>query len=193
LTTYPTYIPTGKENAIYSVAKYLKEFFGHITPISGRTVAVVDLGYEQFQDYPSILISDQGAPQLGDISIGRVLGDGKQGRWEQTQIEINCLDCNTDLSPTVMTAEQNVRRLRDLVKYALQMSGMTTSAGDQILPPIRLLDHSALVPDTYTGSVVWTEREKDSTWIETFVKDVPEKPNEKRYRIYCRLLWKWYE
>ncbi len=186
--TMPTYIPTGKENAIYSLALYLRTQFGTITPISGATLNIYDLGYEQFQDYPAITISDSGAPQLEDLALGRDIGDGKQGRDEQTFVEINCLD-NVNDRPE---AERNVRRLRDLLKYAIQMSGMNNQdANGQIMPTIHLLDHNN--GDTDTGSIVWNPRDQAASWTETFIKDQSDKPAEKRYRILCKICWHWFE
>lgn len=189
----PAYVPTGKENALYSLAKYLTARFSEVTPAPSRPVTIIDTGYEQTLTYPCVTIGDTGLPQLTDEALGReiglsTLGVRKRGRTEQTLVEINVLDCVTD---TVRDAELNARRLRDQVKYAIQMSGMDDGNGGQILPPIRLLD--AQNSDADTGSIVSHPRAEAAVWNETYIKDNPQKPNEKRYRIFCRIRWEWFE
>lgn len=189
--TLPAFVATGKENALYSFAQYIKDRIAEASLAGltlGKSVPVYDLGYEEAIGPTGISISDAGAPQLGDQAIGRVLGGGKRGRTEQTQVEICVWDTNND---SVRDAERFARRLRDLIKYAVQNAGMDDGNGGQILPPIRLYQPGTVPVDT--GSLIQHPRDVASMWLETFIKDQPDKPNEKRYRILCRIKWEWYE
>jgi hypothetical protein len=188
--TLPAVVDTGKENALYSFSTYIKARFAEAV-LAGlqKSAPVYDLGYEEAIGPTGISISDAGAPQLGDQAQGRELGGGKRGRTEQTQVEICVWDTNND---TTRDAERFARRLRDLVKFAVQMAGMDDGNGGQILPPIRLYKLVNGSP-VDTGSLIQHPRDVASMWLETFIKDQPDKPNEKRYRILCRIKWEWYE
>lgn len=184
----PASIVSGKEAALYSIYKYVKARFGEITPTPTRTISIIDLGQEQTLTYPWISMRDFGAPQDADYAIGRDIGQGKKGRQEVTIVEFNIIDANT---PTVTDAEKNVRRIRDQLKYCLQEAGMTGPTGTLILPDIPFIDPNN--SDADTGSRVWHPRDEPGTWMETFIADQPDTPNEKRYRIQCRFRWLWFE
>jgi len=184
--TMPTYMKTGKENALYSVYKHLDTYLTQAMP----GVNVILSTYNQAALFPCVSVNDIGVPQLGDLALGRYLGKNSQGvekygRLEQTTIEINCMEQN-DSARGVVNAEAISRRLRDLVKYIMQLSGVITA-----LPVIKLIDSQN--SDADTGAIVTHPGEESNTWTESFIENTSELPNVKRYRIYCRIQWLWYE
>lgn len=185
--TIPAYIKTGKENALYSLYKFLKTQLA-LSAISPAPT-VFSTSYNQEMTFPCVTIQDMGAPQVGDVAFSRELAAGFKGRQEQTQVELNVYQQNVG---NTANAEQYVRRVRDLLKYILQCSGAVGPDGVTLLVPrIPLLDSQN--SDADTGSWLWTPREMDNLWVETFIANTPDMPNVKRYRIYVRIRWWWYE
>lgn len=187
----PSYIKTGKENALYSLYKgMLNQFNGWTGNLSSTSCAVYPMSYNQTMTFPVITIQDVGGPSLGAFAMGRNVADGYTGYDEQTQVEINCYDQNQDATLTTsayQSADQNVRRMRDVVKDYLENSAMPGFDGASVYPAINLIDGNN--GDAATGSQVWFQQEDTGSWTETFLENVPEMVNVKRYRIYCRIRW----
>lgn len=187
----PTYIKTGKEIALYSLFTGIQTQFSTWTGnLNSTTLMVSPLGYSQDMTFPLITIEDVGGPTLGGKSLGRELQEGFKGFEEQTQVEFNCFDQNLDGSGGTSAyglAEQNVRRLRDVLKDYLENAAYPGQSGAQIYPPIKILDANNGNADTQ--SQIWFEQETPGTWTETYIKNTPEMVNVKRYRIYARFHW----
>jgi hypothetical protein len=189
--TPPAYLKTGKENALYSLAKAIQaQIAGWTGNLNPTAVSVSLINYNESMGFPCITVNDVGGPSLGAFAMGRELAPGYKGYDEQSQVEINCYDQNIDSDPGTSaygSAAQNVRRMRDVVKDFLENSAQQGYDGNLIYPAIELVDGNA--GDQVTGSYVWFQQEDSGSWAETFIENQPEMVNIKRYRIYAKIRW----
>jgi len=191
MTSTPTYLLTGKENALYSLYKgTLNQFSGWGGNLNPNALTVSPMSYNQTMQFPVITLQDVGGPSLGAFAMGRQTADGYKGYEEQTQVEFNCYDQNVEAvngTSAYGSADQNVRRMRDVLKDYLENSAQQGLSGAVIYPGIQLVDGNN--SDTPTGSYVWFQQEDSGSWAETFIENDPAMINVKRYRIYARIRW----
>jgi hypothetical protein len=194
---YPEYLISGKENALYSLYTYLLNYFGNITFPSPYKAPVISLsGFEQVKGAPSILIEDLGAPAKGLQVLGQYAGSGKIYVTEGTLVRIILEDRNLpeDTVPYT-TAENEVRRLRDLLRYGLCSPGIViydqNGNATPLLTGISLIDQFNGNADT--GSKVWMPFNEPGHWNETFIANQEDAPDWKQYKITCRINWIWYQ
>lgn len=148
------------------------------------------MSYNQSMQFPLITLQDVGGPSVGAFALGRQVADGFKGYEEQTQVEINCYDQNVDAvngTSAYGSADQNIRRMRDVLKDYLENSAQQGFDGAAIYPGIQLIDGNN--GDLATGSYVWFQQEDTGAWAETFIENDPDLVNVKRYRIYARIRW----
>lgn len=150
------------------------------------------MSYSQNMTFPLITVGDVGGPSLGAKALGRELQEGFKGYEEQTQVEFNIYDQNLDGgvpgTSAYGMADQNVRRIRDVLKDYLENAAYPGQSGAQIYPPIKVLDPNNGNADTQ--SQVWFENEMPGTWTETFIANTSDfDQSVKRYRIYARMHW----
>lgn len=187
----PNYLLTGKENALYSLAKAIQnQFNGWTGNLNPNALNVYPISYNQTMTFPVITVQDVGGPSLGAFAMGRQVSDVNRGYDEQSQVEFNVYDQNVDAVPGTAaygSADQNARRMRDVLKDYVENVAMPGLLGATIYPAIKLLDGNNA--DADTGSQVWFVQEDAGTWTETFIENDPAMINVKRYRIYCRIRW----
>ncbi len=189
--TAPAYIKTGKENALYSLYKGVQnQFSGWTGNLNPNALTVSPISYNQTMQFPVLTIQDVGGPSLGAFAMGRNVAEGYKGYEEQTQVEFDCYDQNVEAingTSAYGSADQNVRRMRDVLKDYLENAGQTGLNGQPIYPSITLIDGNN--GDADTGSSVWYQQEDTGTWSETFLENISDMVNVKRYRIYARIRW----
>ncbi len=194
---YPKYLVTGKENALYSLYSYLQAYFSNITFTAPYLAPNINpIGYGQTNKFPCLTIEDVGAPSKGSDVIGRYAGNGKAYITEGTIVHLDIEDVNSpEASSPYLTAEAEVRRLRDLTRYALTAPGIVNY--DQAGNATALLSGISLVDqfngNTDTGSKVWMPFNEPGHWNETFIANQENAPDMKKYRITCRIHWIWYQ
>lgn len=182
--TVPATIPTGKNNVLASLRKYLSE---QLAP----TVVQFE-NYMNVEQIPSIAFQDVGVPNLGghafDDYLGERIGDSGfpervYGKIAQTNLEFNIL---TDQENNA-SAIKDLFQMRDRLEYLFMYSGRKDEAGVLIMPRIAILDFDNSNEDT--GASIWCPQERDSIWIENYVGTDQERPNVKRLRILVRVYW----
>jgi hypothetical protein len=187
--TAPAYIKTDKEGCLYSLYTAIQnQFSGWTGNLNPASLTISPLSWNQNVTYPLITLQDVGGPSLGPKGLGRELQEGYKGFEKQTQVEFNIYDQNQLTGTSSYTsAEQNVRRMRDLLEDFLVNAAYPGSTGAQIYPAIPLIDGNN--GNALTGSQVWYEQETPGTWTETYMDNLAEMLNVKRYRIYARIHW----
>lgn len=218
-STMPIRLKTGRENALYSVYKYLSDRLNEVSyPKPYLKPNVYPLGYEQAIKFPCVTFKDLGAPSISASSMGRYWGAGFSAQEERTILEINVVDQNRPSDVTILVqnqqiplvdnqghnfivdtglvgAEAQVRRTTELIRYALTMPGMVNVPGygqeDRMIPAIKLLDHQD--KDSETGSMVWLATNEAGSFNVNFFEDWNDMPQIKRYRILARIHWMWIE
>jgi len=180
---------SGKQNLMASFNNWLVE------NIEGGHLGGIDLPADKEffwafdypiapQTFPAISTTERGLFNLGDISIGKLMGhtpDGTPifGVKNQTLIEIVCYAKDTG---TFTGATNTVRNLRDRVIFAL------TNAGHNSTPQvdkITLRDYNN--PSKPEIGVIRLDRESNSI-NEKFIVD-SQNQNVKRYILLVRVFW----
>jgi len=202
----PYNIPTGKRNVLESLKKYLDDNLPDLVVDPNTSYTVHWDNYQNVNTYPSITFTDLGTRNIGehelmgpignlgdhafDDSMGtRILpGGGTErvyGRIDRTYVEFNIqADTNTDAA-----AVEHAAAIRDQLEHLFLYSGRRDGeTGNEILPPIKLLDFTR-DPDEETGGVIWAPMELEETFVEKYIGVDPDKPGIKRYQILVRLYW----
>lgn len=193
----PNYLPTSKEQALYSLYEYLTVWFTtYYTPIGGlKAPTIYPIGYQQSFTFPCITIEDVGLAGLPAYALGDVFGAPYQGKRGQTIVKLTCYDQNDDTTQTNVAyslAEQNVRRLRDLVEWLLITAGKTDNNGTFISSPIYMLDPivSGLPGiQPFGGFVLTPKTEEAGGFRDMFHANASEAPNLKKYEMFIKVEW----
>ena len=188
--TAPNHIKTGKEAVLYSLYTGLaNQFSGWTGNLNSTSFLIYPMSFNQTFTFPCLTIQDVGGPSLGGKAMGRQLQEGFLGFEAKTQVEMNIYDQTAEGgggTSAYTSAEQNVRRIRDLVEDYFVNSAFPSSNGSQIYPAIPVID---AVTGTSSQSQVWYDQESPGTWTETFIENTPDMINVKRYRIYAQFHW----
>jgi hypothetical protein len=189
-------IPTGKNNMLASLRAYMTANLPGAVPTGTYQIL-----FEQYENaegpYPVIAFEDLGVPQLGGHAFDDFIGDGLNdngfpvqyyGKIAQTMVEFNCIAQMSDPNNPQDAALQQCYQMRDQIEQMVMFSGRNDHNGNQILPPIQLMNYDTN-PASTTGSVIWAPMEKDSIWMEQYIGTDPEKPGIKRLAIRVRFYW----
>lgn len=192
----PSYLPTSKENALYSIYQYLMTWFSsYYVPIGGvKAPTIYPIGFQQSFTFPCITMEDVGLADLPGYALGDSFGGVYKGKRTQTMLKLVIYDQNTDSTDTEAAytlAEQNVRRLRDIIRFLMLTNGEVDLNNEFISSPIYMLDPIATsgLPGFQNGFVIDVKTEESGGWRDMFMANGIEAPNLKKYEIYIRIEW----
>ena len=149
--------------------------------------------YEQASSFPSIAIEEIGMPGLGAYAFDNFMGTYMDtngapqefyGKQAQTMVEFNLQSNQNDSN----AARQEIYQMYDQLEYMCRYSGESDRNGNQILPPIQLLNFDTNPPG-WTPCEVWCPMEKDSIWFPTYIGTDPQRPGIKRMSVRARIFW----
>lgn len=168
--------------------------FGSINDWLEANVPASTNGFTYFFDQaldpaqmPQVEVSQFSFFEPGDTALGGVVFPKNptghiQGKFNQAMLEINIRDDGSKHDDAL----QRVRKIRDLIEYALINAGVYDEHGEYVIFP-GILVYTAGGVSTNTFARVMTE--DSNAVVKTFYKPSPPESDIFRYQLFFKIEW----